>query len=158
MRFREIPSGSGMFYDLPCVSIAFHWVLLTFHWVLPLSYLISSYLLILSYLFLVFCFPARFWCRDICDGFKYPRGYPHVRHWVQWIDPINSPWPISDNALLHLCLFCNIQSSSQLLSESRSLNHQSRWPWVGSLGTSSVLTRGFIPCCQVLGVTQQLTR
>ena len=68
-----------MFYDLPCVSIAFHWVLLTFHWVLPLSYLISSYLLILSYLFLVFCFPARFWCWDICDGFKYPRGYPHVR-------------------------------------------------------------------------------
>ena len=35
---------------------------------------------ILSYLFLVFCFPARFWCRDIGDGFKYPRGYPHVRH------------------------------------------------------------------------------
>ena len=68
-----------MFYDLPCVSIAFYWVLLTFHWVLPLSYLISSYLLILSYLFLVFCFPARFWCWDICDGFKYPRGYPHVQ-------------------------------------------------------------------------------
>ena len=68
-----------MFYDLPCVSIAFHWVLLTFYWVLPLSYLISSYLLVLSYLFLVFCFPARFWCRDICDGFKYPRGYPHVQ-------------------------------------------------------------------------------
>ena len=56
------------FHCLPLGSIDF-----------PLgSALILSYL-ILSYLFLVFCFPARFWCWDICDGFKYPRGYPHVQ-------------------------------------------------------------------------------
>ena len=39
-----------------------------------LSYLILSYLI-----FPIFCLPAGFWCWDICDDFKYPRGYPYVQ-------------------------------------------------------------------------------
>ena len=84
MGFREVPWDSIRFRNVLWPSVCFHCLPLgsidfPLGSALILSYLISSYLLILSYLFLVFCFPARFWCWDICDGFKYPRGYPHVR-------------------------------------------------------------------------------
>ena len=75
MCFHCLPLGS---IDFPLGSaLILSYLILSY--LISLSYLILSLYLILSYLFLVFCFPARFWCQDICDGFKYPRGYPHVR-------------------------------------------------------------------------------
>ena len=77
--FHEVPECSITFHMLLSPSIKFYALFYEFGPSLSYLILILSYLSLSYLVFLIFCLPAGFWCWDIFDDFKYPRGYPHVR-------------------------------------------------------------------------------